>query len=141
MGEARKTLDKLTAAYFSGDTEAAKKIYADDAIGVAPDGQEFKGPDEILDWMSVFFKAFPDAKYEPIAKYESGKVAIDEGMFIGTNTGPLQTPTGEEIPPTGKRISVRGADVVTVSKGRVTNHHFYFDQMSMLSQLGLAPQG
>lgn len=141
MGEARKTVDKVTAAYFSGNPETAKKFYADDAIGVGPDGQEFKGPDEILDFMSPFFRAFPDAKYESLAKHESGNTAIDEGIFVGTNTGPLQTPTGDEIPPTGKRISVRGCDVATVSKGLITTHHFYFDQMSMMAQLGLMPQG
>jgi len=49
-------------------------------------------------------------------------------------------PGGESIPPTRKSVRVRGCDAATVENGRVTSHRFYFDQMELLEQLGLAPQ-
>jgi hypothetical protein len=64
-------------------------------------------------------------------------VAIDEGHITGTHTMPLATPSGERIPATGKRIRVRDCDVATVEGGMITSHHFYFDQIELLEQLGL----
>jgi hypothetical protein len=33
------------------------------------------------------------------------------------------------------------ADAATVADGVVTSHQFYFDQLELLGQLGLAPEG
>jgi predicted ester cyclase len=93
----------------------------------------------LLAWTEVFFVAMPDASFETIAAHESGNTAIDEGYFVGTNTGPLHAPTGETIPPTGKSIRVRSCDAITVENGQITSHRFYFDQMDFLGQLGLLP--
>lgn len=139
MGEARVVMDRTTEALFAGDREGAKQSYAPDAIGVAPDGTELKGGHEIVEWLGTFFRAFPDAQYESIAKHESGNVAVDEGRFVGTNTGPIELPTGETLPATGKRVSMRGCDIVTVEGGVITSHHFYFDQLDFMTQLGLLP--
>jgi ketosteroid isomerase-like protein len=46
-------------------------------------------------------------------------------------------PDGQEVPPTGKQIRVRAADVATVRDGRIVRHDFYFDQLAILDQLGL----
>jgi predicted ester cyclase len=59
---------------------------------------------------------------------------------VGTNTGPLQLPSRETLPATGKRIRIRGTDAATVTNGRITNHRFYYDQMEFLGQLGLTPE-
>jgi ketosteroid isomerase-like protein len=99
---------------------------------------EISGKDNVVAWTKQFFDAFPDATYEPVNEYESGNTAIDEGYFVGTNTEPLQGPTGETIPATGKSVRVRACDIATVEKGVITSHRFYFDQMDFLGQLGLA---
>lgn len=140
MGEAREVMDRATEAYFSNDYAAAGALYAPDAVAVTPDDQTLKGPDEIVGFFRGWFEAFPDATYEDIGKHESGNVAVDEGIFRGTHTGPMATPDGGTIPPTGKRVSLRGADVATVENGRITKHHFYFDQMALMVQLGLMPE-
>lgn len=49
-------------------------------------------------------------------------------------------PDGQSVPPTGKSVRVRGCDAATVEEGQVKSHRFYFDQMELLSQLGLAPE-
>ena len=74
------------------------------------------------------------------SEFEIGDTAIDEGYFIGTNSGPLPMPDGQSIPATGKKIRIRGCDLATVQGGVVTRHRFYFDQMDFLQQLGLAPE-
>jgi hypothetical protein len=67
-------------------------------------------------------------------------VAIDEGYFIGANTGDLRMPGGESMPATGRQIQVRDCDVVVVEDGLIREHRFYYDQMEFLGQLGLLPE-
>ena len=140
MGEARRIMDDVTEAAFSGDRAALSEIYAADASAVTPDAGELGGRDEIMNWMQQFTEALPDARWESLAKHESGDTAIDEGYVVGTNTGPLVLPTGETLPATGKQVRVRACDVATVQGGQITTHRFYYDQMEFLSQLGLAPE-
>ena len=73
------------------------------------------------------------------ASYDSGDTAIVEWLFHGTNTGPLPLPSGETMAATGKRVSIRGADVVTFAGGAAVKLHSYYDQVELLSQLGLMP--
>ena len=137
MGEARDLMDQVTNAFFSSDWDTAAKLYAPDAVAVTPDRGEVTGNDNIVAWSKELIDAFPDARYEPVNEYESGNTAIDEGYFTGTNTGPLQDPTGGTIPATGKSVRVRACDIATVENGVITSHRFYFDQMEFFGQLGL----
>lgn len=138
MGEARDVMDRVTAAMESNDAEAAKALYASDAVAETPDEGTLRGADAIGDWLIKFAGAFPDAKWEQANGFEIGDTAIDEGFFTGTNTGPLPMPGGESVPPTGKAIRLRACDLAKVRDGAITSHRFYFDQMEFLSQLGLA---
>ena len=140
MSEARDVMDRVTEAWFGGDPSSAAKWYADDAVAIGPDGQEYKGPEAIVGYMKEFFEAFPGATYESLGAFESGNTAWDEGRFSGTNTGPLAMPDGTTLPATGKTITLRGADIATVEDGLITSHRFYFDNLSFLAQLGLMPE-
>src|SRR5688572_12287164 len=103
MGEARDVADRMTAAAMeSRDVKAVAACYADEAVAITPDQGQITGRDSIAGYIGQFIEAFPDARYEYIAKHESGNVAIDEGYLVGTNTGPLQASGGESIPATGK---------------------------------------
>jgi ketosteroid isomerase-like protein len=140
MGQAREVMDRATGAFFTGDFDAAARCYAPDAVAVTPDAGELHGPDQIIDWIRHTLGAFPDARYELASSHEAGDVAIDEGWLVGTNTGPLLTPSGDELPATGRRLRLRSCDVARVSGDRITRHDFYFDQMDFLGQLGLLPE-
>jgi ketosteroid isomerase-like protein len=138
MGEAREIMDRLTEALFNKDLEAAKELYAQDAVAETPDAGTIRGRDNIVAYMGGFMAAFPDSSYESVRKHESGDSAVDEGYFVGTHTGPLATPTGDTIPATGNRVRVRACDILSVKDGKGTSHRFYFDQMEFMEQLGLA---
>jgi steroid delta-isomerase-like uncharacterized protein len=131
-------MDSVTDAVFKGDLEALKALYAPDAVLETPDQGTISGRDHIAAYLAEFATAFPDAQWEPLHKHEVGATAIDEGYFVGTNTGPLTGPNGETIPATGKRVRARECDVATVENGLMTSHRFYFDMMDWLQQLGLA---
>lgn len=140
MGQARDVMDRLTAAAVEEhDIQSIVECYAEDAVVVTPDAGEVRGQEHITDYWRQFIEAFPDSRYEPLHKHESGNTAIDEGWFIGTNTAPIPIPSGETVPATGRQIRLRACDVVTVESGKIIAHHLYFDQMEFLGQLGLAP--
>ena len=98
------------------------------------------GRDQIAAYLAELGTAFPDAAWEVQYKHETGDTAIDEGYFVGTNTGSMTGPNGETIPATGRRVRSHQCDVATVENGVVTSHRFYFDVRDWLTQLGLAPE-
>ena len=138
MGEARNLIDRMTECMVTQDTDTLASLYAEDAVITTPDEGEIKGRDGTLGYLRRFSVALPDFEWEELASHECGDTAVDEGWVVGTNTGPIETPT-ETVPPTGRRVRVRGCDVATVRDGQIVRHHFYFDQMELLGQLGLLP--
>jgi ketosteroid isomerase-like protein len=141
VGEAREVMDRVTDAILKGDSEALKALYAQDAVAETPGQGTITGRDEIAAYLGEYSSvAFPDAAWEERYKHEAGDTAIDEGYFVGTNTGPMTGPNGETIPATGRRVRARECDVATVENGVVTSHRFYFDVQDWLTQLGLAPE-
>ena len=140
MGEARDVMNRVTEAVVSKDLEALSQLYAPNAVAESPDLGTISGRDQIVAWLSEFVAAFPDASFETAREHECGDTAINEGYFVGTNTGPLAMPNGENIPATGRRVLMRACDAATVEDGVVTSHRFYFDQLDFLGQLGLAPE-
>lgn len=139
MGKAREVMDAITKAATNQDFEALRALYAPDAVVVDPQVGEVTG-EGIIDLYRSWAEPIPDADFEPLAHHEVGDVAIDEGYLTGTNTGSLTLPSGETLQPTGKSIRVRSCDVLTVRDGRVISHHFYYDQLEFLGQLGLASE-
>ena len=140
MGEAREVEDRITDAILKGDSEALKALYAQDAVAETPDQGTISGRDQIAAYLAEIGTAFPDAAWEVQYKHETGDTAIDEGYFVGTNTGSMTGPNGETIPATGRRVRLRECDVATVENGVVTSHRIYFDVQDWLTQLGLAPE-
>lgn len=141
MATPRETTDAFTRAYNAHQLPEATALYRPDVVLVTPDAGKLKGREEAAEYLRGFLQAFPDARVEVAVKHDSGDTTIDEWIFHGTHTGPLPTPTGEPLGPTGKRVAIRGVDVVTSAGGAIATHRMYFDQLELLSALGLAPQG
>lgn len=136
MGQARETMDRITRAMTAGDRAALEQLYASDATGETPDLGRLEGGAAIADYLLAFKRAFPDASYESTSAFESGSTAIDEGYLVGTHTGPLASPGGD-IPPTGKAVRLRSCDVLEVADGKGVSHRFFYDQLEVMTQLGL----
>ena len=140
MGEAREVMDRLTDALTEHpDLKVIAELYAEDAVAVTPDEGEIHGRDDIVEYWRQMTEAVPGARFESLHSYEVGDTAIDEGVYSGRNTGPIQLPTGETLPATQKEIRIRGVDIATVRDGRITDYRLYFDEMEFLGQLGLLP--
>ena len=85
-----------------------------------------------------FWEAFPDAHNELDRLIAEGPIVAAEGRFSGTHSGALRTPQGE-IPATGRDVEFRWAVTCEVRGDELVSEHLYFDQLELLTQLGLAP--
>ncbi len=64
---------------------------------------------------------------------------VNECVWRGTHTGPLQSPAGE-IPPTGKPVTGgRFCEVWEIQGGQIARLRNYQDVSTWLRQLGLVP--
>jgi carboxymethylenebutenolidase len=78
----------------------------------------------------------PDTEMVPISRTVDEHQLVDEIIFKFTHT----TEIGWMLPniaPTGKRVEIPLVVIVGFSKGKVTHEHIYWDQASVLVQLGL----
>jgi steroid delta-isomerase-like uncharacterized protein len=141
MAKPLETAQAAFAAWNANDLSKAAGFYRPDIVLVSPDSGEVKGREQAAERDRTFREAFPDAKMEIAASHESGDTAILEWVFRGTNTGPLPLPSGETLPATGKEVSVRGTDILTIEGGAVASLHSYYDQVELMTQLGLMPEG
>ena len=66
---------------------------------------------------------------------------MNEAVFEGTHTATLSGPGGE-VPATGRSVSIPFANVCEISGDRFTDFTLYFDQLELMTQLGVgAPMG
>ena len=137
MGQARELMDRATQAVLAGELDKLREIYAADVVVSTPDAGVLNGVDAFIEWNRTFVAAFTDVRYRSDRALETEDCAIDQGDFIGTNTGPIELPDGKSAPPTGKQVTMRSADIATVAGGKIVRHDFYFDQLDLLTQLGL----
>lgn len=137
MGQARELMDRSTQAILAGELDVLREVYAADVKVGTPDVGALSGVEAFIEWNRAFVGAFSDRAYRPERALETEEFAIDQGYFIGTHTGPLELPDGQSLAPTGKQLTLRAADIATVADGKIVRHDFYFDQLDLLTQLGL----
>jgi len=139
MADAAAVAERWFQAADKQDTGALPELVAQDCVMTAPGGVTLQGPEQIAQWMTVFYTAFPSISHPIDRIVPAGNTVAVELHAVGTHTGPLASPAGE-VPATGRDISLRVANLITVNDDdRVTSVHVYFDQMQMLQQLGLVP--
>ena len=86
----------------------------------------------------AFLAAVPDMRHEIVRTFEDGDTIVVEGVYAGTQTGPLETPQGT-IPPSGKAFAFRYVDVLQARDGKCVSHRVYWDNVTFLAQIGAVP--
>jgi steroid delta-isomerase-like uncharacterized protein len=140
MNANRKLLDDYVELYNAGDIDACMELYAEDAVQEMRDGT-FVGIDAIRERLALDLEACPDATYTVISFIDHGDTFADEWTFVGTHTGPFTLPDGTQLPPTGKRLEIKGMEFVAVRDGKIVVDNLYYDSLAIAAQLGLIPQG
>lgn len=138
MGQARTVAKEATAAFNAHDEGRMRSLYRDDAVFEAPGDMRMEGPEAATEYAMTWLRAFPDGRITVHNQLEAGDWVVQQFTFEGTHEAPLAGPEGE-IPATHRRLSGRGVEVIRVQDGKVAEEHLYFDQVQVLTQLGLMP--
>jgi steroid delta-isomerase-like uncharacterized protein len=139
MTTSKQILDRNITAVNARDLGGYLSNQQPDVEFVLPGGITLRGRDEVGQYTQAMWTAFPDATLAVGEQILAEDRAATEVVFSGTHTGPMNTPGGP-LPPTGKHVNVHSVSMLRFEDGRVASEHVYFDQLELLSQLGLAPQ-
>jgi carboxymethylenebutenolidase len=83
----------------------------------------------------------PDTELKPISRTVGADQIVDELIFCFTHTSEIDWML-PGIAPTGKRVEVPLVAIVRFEGDKVAHEHIYWDQASVLVQVGLlAPKG
>jgi steroid delta-isomerase-like uncharacterized protein len=137
MGEARALVERFYQAFKDSDFDTALECFSEDIENIDPTGT-IRGRAAFRAYLETFKRASPDAELRVTTWVESGDIAVVEGTYAGTFTGPLASPAGD-IPPTGKSYELPYAELNEVRDGLIASHRVYYDQMTFLSALGVMP--
>jgi steroid delta-isomerase-like uncharacterized protein len=133
MGQARQAAERYYGLFAAGDWSAATELFAPDCATVTPAGAMDPAQHEAFG--RAFKAALPDAHMELVRAVEAGDEVFIEGRFAGTHTGDLVTPQGT-LPASGNRLDMPYADYFRVEGGKVVEHRVFWDQATMMAQLG-----
>ncbi len=98
-------------------------------------GETFKGVEEFKAWLDGWFRAFPDTRIDEGRYAAAGDVVIHQSVERATNKGPLGP-----LPASGRRMSIPFCEVWRLnSEGRIVAGDLYYDQLSVMIQLGHVP--
>ena len=140
MSANSELLERYVELYNEGDLDGVMDLYTEDAVQIMPEGT-FEGLSAIRERLARDLVACPDIDWTVLSFVEQGDTFADEWSFVATHTGPFQLPDGTEFPASGRRIELRGMELVEVRDGKIVVDNLYYDNLAVLGQLGLIPEG
>ncbi len=139
MSTIRSTFDAWLDAFNAHDEQAIRALTADDCVFEGPGGVRLEGGDAVAGYAMVWLNAFSDAHLSAHQVVADGDWVAMTGTFKGTHDGTLASPDGD-VPATGRTLEGRCSQFVRFADGKSVEEHLYFDQMDVITQLGLMPQ-
>ena len=119
-----------------GDLDGALSVFSADLETTDPGMGTVHGLEAFRDYLRALKRAVPDARALVEQVHVAGEAVIVEGRLVGTHSGPLAGPDGD-VEPTGASIDLRFADVSQVPDGKIRSYHTYYDQLGLLTQMGV----
>ncbi len=98
-----------------------------------PTGEVHDGPEEVMDYFEETRRAFPDQRNELLALHHADDAVLVEAVIRGTHKGPLRS-----LPPTGREFELPILAIFMFDGDRLLCERVYFDQLTVLRQLGVA---
>lgn len=96
-------------------------------------GETYDGEEQVSAYYAETRAAFPDQRNELIALHHTNDSTIAEFWLLGTHLGPLRG-----LPPTGRSFRCQMTALFLFEDERLVCERVYFDQSTILRQLGLA---
>jgi steroid delta-isomerase-like uncharacterized protein len=135
----RKLIEAHARSYFEAvanrDPEAMARHWSADGVDDIVPLAVLRGPGEIKAFFSEMFAALPDGETTVTRVVADDKHAVVEWRMTGTfNGGSFQG-----IEPTGRRLDVRGIDILEIKDEEIVSNSAYFDGAAFARQVGLLP--
>ena len=104
-----------------------------DIKAITADGN-IEGIDAFKAYYNNYLTGFSDAEFNIVDVFGQGDKVVKHWSFKGTHDGDFFG-----IPATGKKIDLIGTTLVLMKDGKILQEQDFFDNYSLLSQLGLIP--
>ena len=135
-----EVMDRRIAATNVKDWSTWQALHTDDACRTAPElAEPLCGSAAMRGAIEALSNAFPDYRLELEQAVGDGEWLTVRMRTRGTMTGPLVLSDGGTIPPTGRSISQEWVAVVAYDRDRIVQFDEFYDQYTLMVQLGLAP--
>jgi steroid delta-isomerase-like uncharacterized protein len=139
MASPKDVARRWVDAFNAHDERRMGELTAQGASMSAPGDMELSGRDATVGYAMGWLNAFPDSRITVHDEIAEGATVVQRFTFEGNHTAPLEGPAGT-IPATGRRLTGRALQVLRVEGEEVADVHLYFDQVQVLTQLGLMPE-
>ena len=140
MSEAKKVLEEAIERWNATDREGWAALYTDDVDYEAPGGARISGLADLkVKYFDALVTAAPDRGSSDVVLIAEGDYVVELARYTGTHTGTWRNPNGVEIPATGKKVYFPFVGVFKVRDGKISSIRIHFDQIEVLTQLGLMP--
>ena len=139
MADARQVGADFVAAFNDHDEGRIRELNAENTVFEAPGDVHVEGREAATQYAMAWLNAFPDARLNVKNELASGDWVVQEFTFEGTHEGTLSGPAGD-IPATHRRLNGRAVQIFRVEDDAVVDTRLYFDQVQVMTQLGLMPE-
>ncbi|HEX6710703.1 MAG TPA: ester cyclase [Rubrobacter sp.] len=132
----QQLVEGLLDAWNAHDTGRIESFYAAEYEGVdVGQAEPERGPQGISRSVDRYLRAFPDLSFVEEGLVVEGDRAVLVWTAHGTHGGKLMS-----IPPTWRKVSVRGVSVLTVENEKITRGLYVWDVAGLLRTIGLLPE-
>jgi steroid delta-isomerase-like uncharacterized protein len=111
------------------------EVYAADLVWHEPD-RDLRGHEEAKQFIAMHTTAFPDLNATVEDVIAEGDKVVTRWTIRGTHQGEME----EFGPPTGKQAELQGISIHRIEGGKIVEEWNRYDNLSLLQQLGLAPE-
>jgi predicted ester cyclase len=119
--------------------EKSIAAFAADAEDVdVPSGAILRGPDGHKRLLLFLAENFPDMRVELTNAFATEDQVTLEGAWRWNDTGPLYLASGA-LPGMRRSGKLRFCFVLQIRNGKIVSVHSYYDMLTQMEQLGLAP--
>lgn len=133
---ARELMESSVERWNAHDEQGWSALFADNATLTGPGGVRGSGPEIVSMFYGLWQHSFPDNQVRVNRLVAEEGQAVNEAVFEGTHTETLSAPGGE-VPATGRSVTIPFVNVCEVSGDRFTDFVLYFDQVELMTQLGV----
>jgi predicted ester cyclase len=112
-----------------------EECYPPDFVWHGPD-QDIRGYEQAKQLSSTFLAAFPDAQITDEDVIAEGEKVVRRYTTHATHLGETEM----FGPPTGRQIELKGITIHRIEGGKIVEEWESYDNLSMMQQLGFAPE-